>query len=283
MTRSSALLALVAAGALGALTACDRPHTAVLCHNANCAEPTDPADDDTLPALRESLALELDGRPVIDGIELDLFWRAADGVCLFAHDLAGARTTLATEPAAEVAAYFARAGAITYGDGPFLVLLELKSHVAASTDVRHTPAQRDLHARCAWDVYAILADAAVAHRRDVRVIVQAFEPKLIAAMLATAPAALPVPVRYAAISGIPRPLDSETRNLGDYAGLPIDIVEVHPQWLLDGAYEGIASSDMELAFFMFAATAETFAAIEQYEPVYVNTSEARLVRRWLAR
>jgi hypothetical protein len=58
-------------------SACVGPRQIVICHNANCGEPTDPARDDTLPAFRESLALEDNGRPVIDGIELDSFWRGA--------------------------------------------------------------------------------------------------------------------------------------------------------------------------------------------------------------
>src|SRR4051812_41589495 len=107
-----------------ALAACDRPDAIVICHNANCAEPADPAHDDTIAAMRESLALELDGRPVIDGIEVDTFWRGADDVCLYAHDL-DHDTTPALEPATELATYFARPGPITYADAPFHVLLEL--------------------------------------------------------------------------------------------------------------------------------------------------------------
>jgi hypothetical protein len=34
---------------------------------------------------------------------------------------------------------------------------------------------------------------------------------------------------------------------------------------------------------MFSTTVEHLAAIEQYEPKIVNTSEARLMRRWLDR
>ena len=76
-------------GALGAALAigCSQPHPIVICHNANCGEPTDPARDDTLQAFRESLALEDYGRPVIDGIELDSFWRGSDDVCLYARDV----------------------------------------------------------------------------------------------------------------------------------------------------------------------------------------------------
>lgn len=98
MKSSSALLVL-------AVAACDRPPSLVICHNANCAEPADPERDDTLDALRESLALERDGLPVFDGVELDTFWRGADDSCLYAHDLDRDQTP-ALEPTAILAEYF---------------------------------------------------------------------------------------------------------------------------------------------------------------------------------
>ena len=265
------------------LVGCDRPDTAVVCHNANCVEPADPENDVTLETMRESLALELDGKPVIDGMELDTFWRGADAQCVFAHDLERAPTSLAVDAATELAAHFARPGPITYEGRPFLVLVELKAHVAASTSVRHTAEQRVQHAMCAWEIYRVLSDAALANARDIEVIFSSFEPKLVQAMIDAAPTATPTPFSYGGLMGVPRPLDSETRDLGEYGKLPIRVVEVHPQWLLDGAYEAIESAGYELAFFMFSATVETFDLTERYEPIYVSTSEAQLYRRWLER
>lgn len=265
------------------LVACSRPDTAVVCHNANCVEPADPENDVTLETMRESLALELDGKPLLDGMELDTFWRGADAQCLFAHDLESAATASALDAATELAGYFARAGDITYSPRPFLVLVELKAHVAASTSARHTPEQRVLHAQCAWDIYRVLADAAVANARDVEIIFSSFEPKLVQAVIDATPASTPIAYSYGGLMGVPRPLDSETRDLGEYGTLPIRVVEVHPQWLLDGAYEAIDSGGYELAFFMFSATVETFDLTERFEPIYVSTSEARLYRRWLER
>ena len=60
MAKRSSVLALLA---VLALAACDRPDVLVICHNANCVEPTNPALDDTIPALRESLALTMNGLP----------------------------------------------------------------------------------------------------------------------------------------------------------------------------------------------------------------------------
>jgi hypothetical protein len=279
--RATDLVWIVALAAGCAAAGCDRPDATVICHNANCAVPA-PEKDDTIEAMRESLALALDGRPVIDGIEVDTFWRGADGVCLYAHDLDNDQTP-ALEPANELATHFARPGPITFGDGPFHVFLELKSHVSSDKTDRHTPEQRDLHAQCAWQVYTIIADAAVATGRDVELHFEAFAPELLAAVIANTPAMTPIPFHFEAIQGVPAPLDNQTRPLGDYAGLPIDSVEFHDQWILDAQYEAARSLGLDLGVFMFSATVETFAVIEQYEPRYVVTSEAVLLRRWLER
>ena len=265
-----------------ALAACHRPAAIVICHNANCAEPTDPARDDTIEALRESLALELDGRPVIDGIEVDTFWRGSDGVCLYAHDLDHDQTP-ALEPANELAAYFSRSGPIAFGEQPFHVMIELKSHVSADKTDRHTPEQRALHAACAWQLYAVISDAAVANHRDVIVVFSAFNPDLLRAVIAQKPAVTPVPVQLGAIQGVPAPFDNQTYPLDKYAGIKLDFVEFHVQWILDAQYEAAVSSGLAIGVFMFSATVETFAVIEQYAPTFVTTSEARLMRRWLAR
>src|SRR5687768_15351077 len=100
MSRASGL-AIIAV-----LAGCDRPSVRVICHNANCHGPTDPHSDDTIPALRASLALRYDDRPTIDGIEIDSFWVGADDTCVFAHDLDEPRTVPMTEAADEIAAYF---------------------------------------------------------------------------------------------------------------------------------------------------------------------------------
>lgn len=266
---------------LAALTACDRPPSLVICHNANCAEPADPERDDTIEALQESLLLERDGLPVFDGIELDTFWRGADNVCLYAHDLDRDQTP-ALEPTAILADYFARPGPIGHGD-TFYVAVELKSHVSADKTELHDADQLVLHAECAWQVYGAIADAAVANDRDVVMIFEAFNPALLRAVIDQTPAVLPLAVEYSAIQGVPAPLDNQTRSLDEYRGLPLSYVELHDQWILDAQYEAIRSLGADIAIFMFSATAETFAVIEQYRPKLIFTSEATLMRRWLDR
>jgi hypothetical protein len=260
-----------------ALLACDRPSTLVICHNSNCAEPTDPENDDSIAALTESLALEVDGVPAIDGTEVDLFWRVTDDTCIFAHDLVNAKGELASEAATVIATHLAAPG------GKFHLFIEAKDFVDAAKTVHHTPEQRRLHARCVWDFYKSVSDAALANGRDLDVFIASFGPEMLKEIIAQTPPSLPFPVRYEAFYGIPRPLDSETRPLSDYAGIPITFVEMHSQWINDAQYEGLISSGIDVGFFMFSATEEHFAAIRQYEPIIVNTSEARLMRRWLAR
>jgi hypothetical protein len=264
------------------LAACDRPRTLLVCHNGNCAEPTDVSRDDTIEAFRDSLALEQDGRPLLDGIEIDTFWRGADDTCIYAHDLDNTANAPATLPAMELATYFARPGPITFGDAPFEVSLELKPSVDADR-TQHTPEQAAMHAQCAWGLYRLLDDAAVANGRSINVSFGSFAPDVLRAMIDATPATTRSPFRYVTYQGIPPPLDPDTRPIGDYAGLPISVVEFHTEWILDAQYEYVRSTHQDLAFFMFSLTDESFYTIEQYEAVYVTTSEARLFRAWLER
>jgi hypothetical protein len=280
MAARSSVIALLA---LACLAACDRPQFLLICHNSNCVEPTNPANDDSVPAMRESLALTIDGKPAIDGIEIDVFWRGADSACLFAHDLDAERTTLADEAATELAAHIAANPTLTASGEPFSVFIEMKPHVAAEKTARHTPEQRVQHADCVWRLYDTIAAAAVANARDVEIVVGSFAPDLLRALIARTPASTPIPYRFGATYGIPKPLDPQTHPLSDYEGLPISIVEMHPQWIHDAQYEGILSQDVDLMFWMFSATTETLQAIEQYEPKLVGTSEANFLRRWLLR
>lgn len=265
------------------LAACELPQPAIICHNGNCVEPIDAEQDDSIPALQASLALEYKGRPAFDGVEVDTFWRGEDSMCLYAHDLDAVRLTPAIEPANELAAYFAQPGDITYSGGQFEVSLELKTHVAVSKTARHTPEQRTMHALCAWDLYKVIADGAVANNRDVVVVFSSFEPLLLKELIATAPAVRPIPYEFGAIFGVPAPLDPQTHPLGDYTGVPLSSVEIHDQWIHDAQWEALISMNVDIVFWMFSATSETFEAIEQYEPDKIVTSEARLMRRWLDR
>ena len=276
ITRSALVLLAVAA--------CDRPHALLICHNSNCAEP-DPTKDDSLEALDKSLALEVDGKPAFDGVEVDLFWRASDGQCIFAHDIEfnTQRTELSFEAADKVATFLTTAPQLTFSGGDFQMFVELKDYVDADKTMLHTPDQLAAHAQCAWDFYNRIAVAAQTRGVNVDFVWGSFGPELLKKVIELAPPSLPLPVRYESYYGVPKPLDPETRPLSDYKGVPITIVEMHSQWITDDAYEGLLADKIEVAFFMFSATVEHFAAIEQYEPKMINTSEAVLMRRWLER
>jgi len=259
----------------------DRPHPRVICHNANCAEPTDPAQDDTLPAMRESLALEIAGKPAIDALEVDSFWRGSDDTCLFAHDLAGTRDTPFMDAANEIASFIETAPVLTRNPGAFRVFIELKPEINDDKTSEHTPEQRIGHARCAWDAYGAIAQAAMTSGKDIEVAFASFSPDILRTLIAEKPVMTPIPYLLDTFYGIPAPLDPSTHPLDEFTGIPLDIVEIHPQWLHDAQWEGLQSMGVEIVFWMFSATVETFAAIEQYEPDWVGTSEARLMVRWL--
>lgn len=277
MRASSLLVAALA------IAGCDRPTTRVICHNANCVEPTDPELDDTLGAMAESLTLQIGGRPAIDALEVDSFWRATDDTCLFAHDLVKPRSTTIPEMTQQLAAHITSAAALTRNPGSFRIYFELKQHVDPEETVKHDAAQRTGHVACAWDAYNTIATAAVASGHEVEFVFSSFGPDLLREVIAQAPprGTEPIPYKLDTFYGIPKPLSAETRPLDEFEGIPIDIVEIHPQWIHDAQYEGLRSLGVEIVFWTFSATVETFAAIEQYEPEAVGTSEAQLMVRWL--
>ena len=173
-----------------ALGACDRPHPLLICHNSNCAEPTDPEEDDSLTALHDSLALTIEGKPAIDGLEVDLFWRASDDTCVFAHDLETAGMELGSDAADAIAFHLTTAPQLTFGGGNFQMFLELKDYVDAAQTVHHTPEQRRLHAACAWSFYATVEQAAAARGTDVDFFFGSFGPEMLKEVIAQTPASV---------------------------------------------------------------------------------------------
>jgi hypothetical protein len=145
--------------ALATLAACDRHEPLVICHNGNCASP-DVTRDDTIPALRESLALSRDGVPVLDGMEFDTFWYGKESRCLFAHDLVNDTSTPASAAADVVSEYLGATTRASWNGDRFYVFIELKPQVGTSFSDEHTPQQLIDHAECALDaVDTILAGA----------------------------------------------------------------------------------------------------------------------------
>jgi hypothetical protein len=292
-TRTNLGIALLARLALASCGPMD-PQPAIVCHNSNCVEPPNPAQDDSPEALRASLAAAADdGSPILDGMELDLFFRGSDGQCVFAHDLDQENPTRAVDAAAIVADFFTAprpAGRkVTRSGGPYWVFLELKAQVGKTKTELHTEAQRAAHAQCALDVLSVLASGARAGGVPLRVRFTSFSPDLLRAVgLALKNASFTnddaVSAGLGAIAGVLPPLDSGTIPIDQFDGdIGVDMVTVHAQWMRDAAYQAYRSRGWEIGFWMFSATPETYDAIELYEPKWVTTNEARTVSRWLSR
>jgi len=251
-----------------AVVACERPRAYVLCHNANCTG-SDPSRDDTMPALRESLALRWNRQPLIDGIELDTFWDMAGERCTFAHDAGSAAVAvLATEAANEVAAHL-RETASLVGERPFFIKHEMKPTA---------PSRFDAHTDCALDMFDIIAGAAVETDRRVTVFFESEDPRLVAHLVGRP--------RYPGSragerlqTGLVVPFNaSPPRDLAIDA-VTIEAALVTPE--RQAALRELRVRDIDLIVWMYDADVAVLDAIEDARPKFVNTNEAALLREWL--
>lgn len=261
--------------------ACDRPRPLVLCHNVNCVSP-DTSRDDTIPALEESLALTFDGRPALDGVELDTFWFGAESRCLLAHDLNGDTTTPASHAARVIADYLAAAARASWNGERFYVFIELKPHVGPAFDDAHTPAQRSAHVACALDVMDTIVAGARAGGHRLTVGFTSSAPLLLETLVQ--------PPRWRdagdddlevlLVGDIFLPYSAAVPELTEYH-VPLDAMEYHPDFLTEGRYQTYRSLDLELAQWSLTTTPEALDAIRRYSPRWVLTNEALLLRRWI--
>ncbi len=295
-TRTTIALAL---GAL-TLTACGPSDSEwspkVICHNANCVEPATPKEDDTLPALTESLALvDSDGRSLLDGVEIDTFWYGEEDRCLFAHDLESVDTADPIDDAVaaitdHLDARQAAGGDLTRTGGTFEVYVELKGHVGPAKSEKHTPAQRVSHAECGRDVAVALRDAATAGGWPIEVLFTSFDPDLLVELDALQDikdmraSDGPAVVKLGILQGVPSPLDSQSEPLSNIPpSLDIDVISTHPHWARHASLEAAGSKDWSLSIWMFTIVPETLDAITRYQPDAITTSEANALTRWLDR
>ena len=65
--------------------------------------------------------------------------------------------------------------------------------------------------------------------------------------------------------------------------VPLDAVEYHPDFMTEVHRETYRSLEIELVQWSFVSTIEAFDALEKWEPSYVVTNEAELMRRWIER
>lgn len=234
--------------------ACERPRPLVICHNANCTGDTSPSRADTIEGLRAALALEYDGRPLIDGIELDIAWDATTARCTFAHDLESAPTRADIITAVDEILAWA-----TTTQHPLIVVLDVK-----------TGPEPALLAACA-------ADAADRLYGVVTVFLSSADPDL-ARRLADEQPIVPFLAGFAS----PRPLGSAV-PLADFEGIELFGVSAHPRWLTD--QQLVAMRDAGLAIFLWThiLTDETLDTIERFEPHAVGTDDVELLRAWIER
>lgn len=263
--RETRLLAAGAAVALTAAPGCHRrpERVVVICHNANCVG-TNPAEDDTPDALTASLALlGRDGRPPIDGIEIDLAWSREDDRCVFAHALTEGTPTAPAERAGElIATHLRRPGPAARGDR-FHLMIELKRGVDAEVH-RHQPAERDSHAACALAVFATIRAAAEDAGVPINVLFESFQPDLLEALVAQPgwPGQLrdgPIEVRLTASFSAPAPL-GYSQALPDFAGVSLDVVDVQPRWTSPGEYDAFDALGLQVSRWTASVTSELFDA-----------------------
>ncbi|HET9622596.1 MAG TPA: hypothetical protein VFP84_14590 [Kofleriaceae bacterium] len=170
---------ILSAGAIG----CTPPEIPILlCHNGNCAEGSPPSADDTIAALRASLALRTaDGRSPIDGLELDSVWDRARGGCTYGHTPDAGNPDFA-DAVNEITSYLSRApaGTAAHSGDAFFLKIELKVDVGGGA--HHTADEVAAHAACVTAAENAAIAAGRATGNPVTPIFDSDEPTLLAAI-----------------------------------------------------------------------------------------------------
>jgi len=259
----------------------------IVCHNSHCTGPANPVLDDTPESLAASLALRTDGRPTIDGVELDTFWNGADDTCLFAHDLEKDHAAPpVSEATALVVAHLDTVTPATFRSDRFLVFLEMKPETTPPPKQPHTAEQNVAHAACVLDQIDTLRAAAGRSGTNVEVTITSFEASLLQAVVdhprwTGKHDGEALQLRLAGIQGTPPPLSGTSRPWSTFGLGLADTAEVHASWVQDAAYRRYRAEGLRVGFWMFSATAEHFRAIASYGPDFIVTSEAPLLRAWM--
>ncbi|HTL32596.1 MAG TPA: hypothetical protein VL326_05710 [Kofleriaceae bacterium] len=267
-----------------ALAACSsRPSPLVLCHNSNCVGP-DTEHDDDLPTLQKSLAQMYDGVPALDGLEIDTFWWGAESRCLYAHDLSHGTDVSTNDAAAAIASYLAANDRVTFTGGRFHMLMELKPNVAESFTDAHSPEQYVQHATCLLDAIDIILAGARMKGHEMTFGVLTSDPEGLRVLAAdprwSALGAEP-DVETMLIADIFAPYSSVVPHLSEFDNVALDAVEFHPDFMTVSKREAYRSLGLDLIEWSYVPTSETFDAIEKWEPPYVLTNDALLMRKWI--
>ncbi len=264
---------LLPALCLAALTGCDRAPSLVICNNANCAPPVDLAQDNTIEALRASLALTWEGRPAIDGIEIDTVWDADESKCLFSSDFTTSLGACEASEAATTIAEFLRTDPTPLR---FYVKVQAKPLVAPS-GLEHTAEQATSHARCNLDLAATIETAANEVGRPVTFMFgedSAVSQAILAQQWPEEPRGGQIEYRFV------YPIDASE----GFDGIDPDVVSFDWVSLHDGestAIKDLGRSRVDLQLWARQATVQTLWAIDYIQPTFVDTNDALIVRDWV--
>lgn len=269
---------------LAVVAACDRPQPLVICHNGNCVGDAVVGNDDTLEALQASLDLRWNGRPTLDGVEIDTMWHRPTRACLFEH---GPGEVLPADTAADAGDLLVRHLAlpeVAWNGDRFYVAIELKGYVAGRFTY-HTADELALHADCVLDLYERLV-AAAAGRHRLQIVFESSAVETLEALVRSSrwPGRLDgdVEVRLAGESGGIWDAAIQNPRLAEYT-VQLDVMEYLAGYAYDAQVAAYRSLGVELWIWSYATTPDVLSAIEQDEPSAVLTSEATMLRRWLTR
>jgi hypothetical protein len=250
------------------------PDALLICHNANCANPGTADADDTMDALTSSLALEVDGRPALDGVELDSVWDRASGRCLFAHGADAAAPDF-SEATRLVTDYLSRPGDVSWNRARFYVKIELKQEVDGGGDA-HSAAEAASHADCMLDQLAVLEAAARAHDRALTVLFDSGEASLLLAITQRprwpgkrTGEQVEVKLEVGYDSNVP-------------SGLEPDVLTIRWGAIDEGVRTELAARGKNVLAWGRDPSAATLADLAYLEPTFIGANDGVLVRRWLA-
>lgn len=253
----------------------------VTCHNANCAY-TDPDRDDTIDALRESLALEVDGRALIDGMELDFLWDGVSKRCVFEHDLANvAMAAPASEAVAIVADHLRTRGKQAVWNGErFIAKLELKAGTGPDLAAM-SPADMIELADCSLEAADTLEAAARDAGLEATTLFISYDADLLLG-LADRPRWQPARTGRGRARQLALPFEiTDPRLIGSAGVLNLDYRHTR-----DGdvaTYSRLHDEGVDVMVTAFELTESALAVIDYLAPPYINCNEAPIMRAWLDR
>jgi len=266
-------------GSLGCLE--PSSDTRVICHNANCAAGATIDADDTLDALRASLALRTrDGRVVFDGMELDSTWDRTRERCTFTHAPRASAPEFG-EAAALVADHVAAAQPNSAGHGAaFYVKIELKTDVGGGA--AHSPGEVAAHVACVATAARAVVAAGAASQNTVIPIFDSDDPHLLAAI---------DPRPFAAELGAGCLFETgwSAPAVADFAPqiLTVAWYEASPAVMRDaraaklGSTAGGAASGGGLAIWARSPAPQDLYALLALQPAYIAVNNAEEARRLL--